>query len=125
MTAPLKIACIGEAMIELAFDGTSPLVNFARDTLNTAIYLRRNLSLTHSVSFLSVVGTDPFSQRMLTLSLRMASQLRTFRAIQASCPASMRLIPHHPANGHFSIGAKIQPYEHFSQTDLTSSKDLM
>lgn len=65
MTAPLKIACIGEAMIELAFDETTPLVNFAGDTLNTAIYLRRNLPLPHSVSFLSVVGADPFLQRML------------------------------------------------------------
>ena len=65
MTAPLKIACIGEAMFELAFDGASPLVNFGGDTLNTAIYLRRGLPLPHSLSFISVVGADPFSQRML------------------------------------------------------------
>jgi 2-dehydro-3-deoxygluconokinase len=62
---PLKIVCIGEAMIELAFEGTTPLVNFAGDTLNTAVYLRRNLASSSSVSFLSVLGKDPFSQRML------------------------------------------------------------
>ena len=65
MSGQLKIACIGEAMIELAFDGKTPLVNFAGDTLNTAIYLRRNLPAQHSVSFVSVVGSDPFSKQML------------------------------------------------------------
>jgi sugar/nucleoside kinase (ribokinase family) len=61
----LKIACIGEAMIEIAFDGVIPLVNFAGDALNTAVYLRRNLPSRHSVSFVSVVGCDIFSIRML------------------------------------------------------------
>ncbi|MGB5871633.1 MAG: sugar kinase [Albidovulum sp.] len=65
MTAPLKIGCIGEAMIELAFEGETPLVGFAGDALNTAVYLRRSLPAKHSVSFVSVVGTDPFSGRML------------------------------------------------------------
>nr|WP_245830595.1 sugar kinase [Planktotalea arctica] len=65
MTTPLKVACIGEAMIELAFEGATPRVSFAGDTLNTAIYLRRSLKAAHSVSFFSVVGNDVFSQRML------------------------------------------------------------
>ena len=65
MSGQLKIACIGEAMIELAFDGKTPLVSFAGDTLNTAIYLRRHLPSQFSVSFVSVVGCDPFSQQML------------------------------------------------------------
>ncbi len=52
-------------MIEIAFDGVIPLVNFAGDALNTAVYLRRNLPSRHSVSFVSVVGCDIFSIRML------------------------------------------------------------
>ena len=65
LNKPLKIACIGEAMIELAFDGNIPLLSFAGDVLNTAIYLRRNLPLDYSISFVSVVGSDELSQRML------------------------------------------------------------
>lgn len=65
MPDPLKIACIGEAMIELSFDGPTPCVNFAGDTLNTAIYLRRNLGVEHAVSYVTTLGVDSFSDRLL------------------------------------------------------------
>lgn len=65
MPDPLKIACIGEAMIELSFDGATPCVNFAGDTLNTAIYLRRILGVKHAVSYVTTVGVDSFSDRLL------------------------------------------------------------
>jgi len=63
---PLAIACVGEAMIELS-DSAAPdtaTLRFAGDTLNAAIYLRRNLGQGHCVSFVTVLGRDGFSDRM-------------------------------------------------------------
>ncbi len=37
----MKVAAIGEAMIELSMDGDHAAVGVAGDTLNTAIYLKR------------------------------------------------------------------------------------
>ncbi|QDY70939.1 sugar kinase [Qingshengfaniella alkalisoli] len=64
---PLKIACVGEAMIEMSLtdDADSAAIGFAGDTLNTAIYLRRQLDPAHEVAFVSVVGQDQLSERML------------------------------------------------------------
>lgn len=65
--APLKIACIGEAMIELSFSAVEKghaAIGFAGDSLNTAIYLRRESSENCEVSFLSRIGVDAFSMQM-------------------------------------------------------------
>ncbi len=65
--APISIACIGEAMIELALDRLDPAlgrVGFAGDTLNTAIYLKRAGGMAVDVSYISVLGSDPFSARL-------------------------------------------------------------
>lgn len=60
----LKIACIGECMVELRANGENQFASgFAGDALNTAIYLAR--SQLHSVSFVSAVGCDAISQRMI------------------------------------------------------------
>jgi 2-dehydro-3-deoxygluconokinase len=67
-----SIACIGEAMIELSVsndDNHAAAINFAGDSLNTAIYLNRALEqAAHdcTVSYVSVVGTDSFSSQMLS-----------------------------------------------------------
>ena len=64
---PLKLALIGECMIEL--QETSPDVTtqtFGGDTLNTAIYcarLARELPL--QVDYVTALGTDTFSTRMI------------------------------------------------------------
>lgn len=64
---PLKIACIGEAMIELSFstddDGVAA-IGFAGDTLNAAVYLQRESAENCEVSFVSRIGVDAFSQKM-------------------------------------------------------------
>ncbi len=52
-------------MVELSLDGDTTSLGFAGDSLNTAIYLRRGLSQQYSVSFVSAIGADPLSQRML------------------------------------------------------------
>ena len=62
---PLSIACLGEAMVELSLDGDIAHLGFAGDTLNTAIYLRRSLPDVHRVSFVSAVGQDMLSDRMV------------------------------------------------------------
>lgn len=58
-----RVACIGEAMIELSLDGTAAQVGVAGDTLNTAIYLHRSApELT--VDYITCLGDDPFSDRI-------------------------------------------------------------
>ncbi len=65
MKLPLKIACIGEAMIELSIDDTTPRIGYAGDTLNTAIYMRRALPDDFEVAFVTVLGRDALSDRMV------------------------------------------------------------
>lgn len=62
---PLRIACLGEAMIELSLAGETALLGFAGDTLNTAIYLRRAIAAPHEVAFVSMVGRDALSDRLV------------------------------------------------------------
>jgi 2-dehydro-3-deoxygluconokinase len=60
-----KIACIGECMIELGqidLDAGSARIGFAGDTANTAIYLAR---LGQDVTYVTNLGQDAFSARML------------------------------------------------------------
>jgi 2-dehydro-3-deoxygluconokinase len=63
-----RIACIGEAMVELsgvADDDHTLRVGFAGDALNTAIYLRRLMTTDTPVAFVTRLGYDTFSTRML------------------------------------------------------------
>lgn len=62
----LKIACMGEAMIEMIAnaENTSAKLGVAGDSMNTAIYLKRSLAGDHEVSFVSMVGQDPLSDRI-------------------------------------------------------------
>ncbi len=66
---PLRVACLGEAMVELsdlsACDGRVAM-GFAGDTLNCAIYLSRLLQNRDvEVSYLTALGIDQFSDRMM------------------------------------------------------------
>lgn len=63
---PLKIACLGEAMIEMIAnsDGTQAALGVAGDSMNTAIYLKRCLGAEHQVAYVSMVGRDAFSDRI-------------------------------------------------------------
>lgn len=58
-----RVACIGEAMIELSMDGAQARVGVAGDTLNTAVYLKR-CAPEMQVDYVTRVGADPFSQRI-------------------------------------------------------------
>ena len=58
-----RVACIGEAMIELSLRDTTAQVGVAGDTLNTAIYLKRSAPAL-DVDYVTCLGDDPFSDRI-------------------------------------------------------------
>ncbi|MBP1806305.1 sugar kinase [Rubellimicrobium aerolatum] len=65
---PIRIACVGEAMIELS--GFDPVrgearIGVAGDVLNTAIYLKRALGGAAEVAFVTALGDESFSDLML------------------------------------------------------------
>lgn len=65
---PLRIGCVGEAMIELSFAGpgqAAPRIAYAGDTLNTAIYLKRAMGGAATVAYVTALGVDPFSDSAL------------------------------------------------------------
>ena len=60
---PMKVACIGECMVEFAQeDGSLFRRGFGGDTLNTALYLAR---LGVPTSYVTALGDDPLSAMML------------------------------------------------------------
>lgn len=59
----MRIAAIGEAMIELSLAGDTAGVGVAGDTLNTAIYLKRTAPDVQ-VDYITRLGTDAFSDRI-------------------------------------------------------------
>lgn len=61
-----KIAIIGECMIELSEKGENIKRGFGGDTLNTAVYLARQVDATQfSVDYVTALGTDSFSDQMI------------------------------------------------------------
>ncbi len=63
-----KIAILGEAMLELNGQGFTQLEQtYGGDTINTAVYLSRLISTQHQVDYVTAVGTDKLSDKMLGL----------------------------------------------------------
>jgi len=61
-----KIAVIGECMIELSQKGTEVNRGFGGDTLNTSVYVARQVDpAALTVHYVTALGTDNFSQQML------------------------------------------------------------
>jgi 2-dehydro-3-deoxygluconokinase len=62
-----RIVSIGECMGELSETGTPGMLNmgFAGDTLNTAFYLRHSLGPDWQVDYVTAVGSDGLSDRMV------------------------------------------------------------
>lgn len=66
-----KIAVIGECMIELSQKGADVQRGFGGDTLNTSVYIARQVdSAALSVHYVTALGTDSFSQQMLESAWR-------------------------------------------------------
>ena len=62
-----NIAVIGECMIELSQKGTDLSRGFGGDTLNTAVYVARQVSKQDlNVHYVTALGTDSFSNEMLS-----------------------------------------------------------
>ena len=65
MNTQPRIALIGECMIELQHRADGSLhQSFGGDTLNTAVYLRRELGDSASVDYVTALGDDSFSDAM-------------------------------------------------------------
>ena len=65
-----RMLCVGEAMAELMLgsnDEFPPALGFAGDTMNTAIYLKRLLGSKVDLSYVTVVGNDTLSTRLVRL----------------------------------------------------------
>lgn len=62
LVGPLRIVCVGEAMIELSRRGGAWAIGHGGDTLNTALHLVRG---GHDVAFLTALGSDPFAQELV------------------------------------------------------------
>ncbi|WP_039057848.1 sugar kinase [Enterobacter sp. Bisph1] len=61
-----KIAVIGECMIELSQKGAEVNRGFGGDTLNTSVYIARQVDpAALSVHYVTALGSDNFSQQML------------------------------------------------------------
>lgn len=60
----MRVACIGEAMIELSMKEEGAQVGVAGDTLNTAIYLKRTAP-DLNVDYITCLGDDPFSAQIM------------------------------------------------------------
>ncbi|MGL6208832.1 MAG: sugar kinase [Paracoccaceae bacterium] len=61
-----RVVCIGECMVELSAAGDGLYrQGFAGDTFNAAFYLRQCLPDDWDVDYLTAVGTDALSERML------------------------------------------------------------
>ncbi|WP_375550675.1 sugar kinase [Rhodophyticola porphyridii] len=61
-----RILSIGECMVELAASAPGTYrQGFAGDTFNTAWHMRRVLPASWEVAYLTCIGTDPMSDRML------------------------------------------------------------
>lgn len=81
----MRVACIGEAMIELSLDGTAAQVGVAGDTLNTAIYLHR-CAPDLTVDYITCLGDDPFSDRIADFIDRQGIGTQHIRRLESRAP---------------------------------------
>jgi 2-dehydro-3-deoxygluconokinase len=80
-----RIACIGEAMIELSLVDDDAQFGVAGDTLNTAIYLHRSAP-DLQVDYLTCLGDDPFSARIRSFIAAQGVGTRAIREIAGASP---------------------------------------
>lgn len=66
MSEPVKIACLGEVMIELiAKENGQAAIGVAGDTYNTAVYMSKLASASDlQITYITALGRDKFSERI-------------------------------------------------------------
>ena len=84
----LRIAAIGECMIELRHLGDDRLeLSFGGDTLNTAVYLRRaGAAQNLAVDYATALGDDPYSATMRSFFAREGIGLDLVRTLPGRLP---------------------------------------
>ena len=100
------IACIGECMVELSLGSNAAencVLGFAGDTFNTAVYLKRAAGSQVEVSYVTAVGQDALSDRMVNLFVE--EQLNVDHVIRRiGCPVSTPFPPIRPVSAVSPIG---------------------
>ncbi|MDG6100026.1 sugar kinase [Alteromonas sp. ZYF713] len=110
----MKIAIIGECMIELSNSGTDLYkLNYGGDTLNTAIYLSR---CGGEVEYVTALSDDSFSNKMLSLWQHEGVGTKHVKTIANSVPG-LYLIENEP-NGerHFNYWRSNSPAKYLLDT---------
>ncbi|SEM48342.1 2-dehydro-3-deoxygluconokinase [Pseudomonas sp. ok272] len=103
MNTPIRIALIGECMIELQHRADGSLQqSFGGDTLNTAVYLSREMGAQARVDYVTALGDDSFSDAMcaqwaaegigLTRVQRLAGRLPGLYCIQTDAAGERRFL---------------------------------
>ena len=103
----LRIACLGESMLELAVGTSLPTVDgqfgYGGDTLNTTIYMARETARPGAqISYVTALGTDSLSEQMLagwrsegvdtSLVTRLPDALPGFYVIQTDAQVERTLV---------------------------------
>jgi 2-dehydro-3-deoxygluconokinase len=83
----MRIACVGECMIELSDAPHGMKRSFGGDTLNTAVYLARlGAKQGIEVDYITAVGDDPYSQEMINAWSSEGIGVKTVRQISNAMP---------------------------------------
>ena len=99
----MKIAAIGEAMIEMSITGDQAQLGVAGDTLNTAIYLKRAAPQI-DVDYITRLGRDGFSERIKSFIADQSLGTSDIETDEDRGPGLYAIKPIITASGPFSIG---------------------
>lgn len=104
-----NIAVIGECMIELSQKGTDLSRGFGGDTLNTAVYIARQVSAPDlNVHYVTALGTDSFSEEMLTAWQQENIQTDLIQRMDNKLPGSILSRPMRAVNVPSIIGVMMR-----------------
>ena len=83
-----RAVCIGECMVEMAQENRTDrfTLGFAGDTYNTAVYLKRHFADAVDVAYLTALGDDALSHRMINRFREEAIQVDLIRIFPGKRP---------------------------------------
>lgn len=102
-----KIAVIGECMIELSEKGDNIKRGFGGDTLNTAVYLARQVDQ-HKirVDYVTALGNDPFSAQMIARWQQENVHTDLIQRLEDKMPRSVHDPDRRPGRAHILVLAQ-------------------
>lgn len=102
MIRPKKIACVGEAMIELSTTrGKDAHVGVAGDTFNTSVYMHRTAP-DLQIEYLTCLGDDPFSDRIADAIAAEGVGTQAIRRINGATPGLYAITTDHQGERSFT-----------------------